>query len=136
MGAVSIIGMPIKEMISILIGSYPASFAYLLIGFIALLPLFLSSWIAQNLLWFYFMVLGVLPLFLIGWDYGRWIFILTMEITICITLTKNTFGNKFFSSPINTVIYTFAIGTGHTGDPLKNGWVSGFSSILRRIMNF
>ena len=136
MGSVSIIGMPIKEMVSTLIGNYPSNFAYLFIGLIALLPLILSSWITQNILWFYFMVLGVLPLFLIGWDYGRWIFILTMEITICLTLTKNTFGNKFFSSPINTVIYTFAIGTGHTGDPLKNGWVSGFSSLLRRIMNF
>jgi hypothetical protein len=136
MGAVSIIGMPIHEMVSILIGSYPASFAYLLIGLIALLPLILSSWITQNFLWFYFMVLGVLPLFLIGWDYGRWIFILTMEITICLTLTKNTFSNRFFSSPINTVVYTFAIGTGHTGDPLKNGWVSSFSSLLRRIINF
>lgn len=136
MGSVSIIGMPVNQMVSTLISSYPSSFIYLFIGLIALMPLILSSWINKNLLWFYFMVVSVSPLFLIGWDYGRWIFILVTEITICVTLTKSTFDNKFFSSPINTLIYTFAIGSGHTGDPLKNGWLSGLSSLLRRIMNF
>jgi hypothetical protein len=136
MGSVSIIGMPIHEMVSTLIGNYPSNFAYLLIGLIALSPLILSNWINQNLLWFYFMALAVLPLFIIGWDYGRWIFILITEITICVTLSKSTFGNKIFSSPMNTIIYTFALGSGHTGDPLKNGWLSGLSSLLRRIMNF
>ncbi len=136
MGSVSIIGMPIKEMVSTLIGNYPSNFTYLIIGLIALFPLIRSNWINQNLLWFYFMLLGVSPLFFIGWDYGRWIFIFITEISICITLTKSPVGHKFFSSPINTVIYTFMLGAGHTGDPLKNGWLSGLSSLYRRIKNF
>jgi len=135
MGSVSIIGMPVSEMVSTLIGNYPSNFIYLFIGLIALSPLIQSSWIHQNLYWFFFMTLGVLPLFLIGWDYGRWIFILVTEITICVTLTKDKIGNKFFATPIYTFVYTFMIGIGHTGDPLKNGWVSAFSSLLRKVTN-
>lgn len=134
-GAVNVLDLNIHDTVSHLLTQFPNYFVYAPILLLTSLPLFLNSWILDNLRWLLIIFLGVSPLFFIGWDYGRWIFIIYMQITICLISSTTTFNRLNRLPPLVIVAYLTVYGFGHTGDPINNGWIAAIPTTILRITN-
>jgi len=134
-GSVSIIGMRLQDMIEHLFKSFPGYFLYIPILILALLPILTTKWIQENRRWVLLMFIGIAPLFFLAWDYGRWIFILATELSICLSLTISNIQAIKIWNPISTFIFVCFWGSGHTGNPVGNGWIGLIPTTIRDLLN-
>jgi hypothetical protein len=134
-GAVDVLGMSFISMIDHLISSYPNYFIYLIYLVLALLPMIFLKSDKLNLVWILFLFIGTAPLYLIAWDYGRWIFLFVLELTICLSVTQVKTKPKNRFNFMTTFLYSFLWGSGHGGDPLQNGWIGALPTLIRNFFN-
>lgn len=134
-GAVDVLGMSFSSMIDHLISSYPIYFIYLIYLFLACLPIVFLKSDKLNLCWILFLFIGTVPLYLIAWDYGRWIFLFVLEITICLSVTQVKVKPKNRFNYMTTFLYSFLWGSGHGGDPLQNGWIGAMPTLIRNFFS-
>lgn len=128
--ALAALGMPASEMLRELVSNlYPAYWTYLLPVALASLPFFaLRFWPRERLIGVVTIV-SVLPLFVLGWDYGRWIFLITAQLSIvALALPERT-------QPMRVPLYgalAFVLlwGFRHYGDPLTEGFAVRWLSTI------
>jgi hypothetical protein len=134
-GAVDVLGMSFSSMIDHLISSYPNYFIYLIYLFLACLPMVFLKSDKLNLCWLIFLFIGTVPLYLIAWDYGRWISLFVLEITICLSVTQVKMKPKNRFNYMTTFLYSILWGSGHGGDPLQNGWIGAMPTLIRNFFS-
>jgi hypothetical protein len=135
-GAVDVLGMSFSSMLSTLSSSYPIYLFYFVFLLIAVIPLSVISSDKLSGLWILTIFAGTLPLYFIAWDYGRWIFIFIVEITIFLSITKVRVRNKAIFNSRSTSIYLLLWGSGHGGNPIENGWIGAIPTLIRKFLGF
>jgi hypothetical protein len=135
-GAVDVLGMSFSSMLSTLSSSYPAYLFYFVFLLLAVMPFSIISSDKLNGLWILAIFAGTLPLYFIAWDYGRWIFIFIVEITICLSITEVRVRNNSMFNSRSTSIYLLLWGSGHGGNPLENGWIGAMPTLIRKFFGF
>jgi len=135
-GAIDILALNLNTAITHLKNDFPGNFLYLIPLVLSIIPFVLGGWLKNNILIFSAVLLGVLPLFFIAWDFGRWIFIINMSLTFIFLSSKPTEVLISSKQAIVIVLYVVFFGFGHGGNPISNGWISAFATILRLIVNF
>lgn len=126
-GALEALGMSASDMAQVLMTYFPAYWTYLLPTALALLPLFALRFLPEQRLITVIVVLAVLPLFFIGWDYGRWIFLATAQLSL-IALARPDRTRPMQVPLYGALAFILLWGFNHAGQPLNDGliirWVS------------
>jgi hypothetical protein len=85
MSAIDALGRSGDRQIDILARQFPLYVVYFPMMLMALLPIVFSDWWRANRLWGFAFIAGVLPLFFLATDYGRWISMLALGCAVCIS---------------------------------------------------
>ena len=136
-GAIETLGFSLSQALVHFKSDYPGYLLYFPLALFGILPLYLTSWFKSHLLLVKQMLLFALPLFLIAWDYGRWISIVVCQATV-LTLMEGNFSKK--RDLLSTIILPNRLkvllliscclwGLGHGGNPLTNGWIGFLPSL-------
>jgi len=113
-GAITFLPKSSHEVFLLLKNEYPRNFLYLIVLVLGLCPIFTSTWFTKDKLNKFYVasiLLFSIPLFFSALDYGRWIFMIVIQITIFIIATSEANSIRFplamykFSIP-----YTFLWG--------------------------
>lgn len=133
-GSVDVLAMEFTYMLQHLREGFPEYFLYVFVLAFAALPIVYVIGLKFHVLLFLFT--GTVPLYLVGWDYGRWIFIFVVASTICVSVTQIKIrSNRCFNS-ITSPLYVLVWGSGHAGDLLQNGWIGAMPATIRRLIGF
>ena len=83
-GAIKWIGVNLSTNIDQLLQCFPEYFIYLLFGLLAIAPYFFTKLVSTHKVYFFWASSFIAPLFLIAFDYGRWIsiFVITTLIVL------------------------------------------------------
>lgn len=136
-GAIETLGFSLGQALEHFKSDYPGYLLYFPLALFGLLPLYLTSWFKSHRRLVNQMMLFALPLFLIAWDYGRWISIVVSQATVLILMEGN-FAKKL--DRLSTIILPYRLkillvisccfwGLGHGGNPLTNGWIGFLPSL-------
>lgn len=112
-GAVDAVGWTLERNISDVLGSFPLYFGYLPLIALAAVPVVASRWFARNWQWAVAIALGVLPLYVIAFDWGRWTHLLAMSLAICIMAGRPGDAFSRVWTPLSTVLYVTLWGIPH-----------------------
>jgi hypothetical protein len=87
-GAIAYLGVSTQGIQSQLFSSdfFPGYFGYLPLLLLAIIPLATTFWFRMNYLWVFLIFSFSLPLYFVGLDYGRWIHVFIMQVTILILM--------------------------------------------------
>jgi hypothetical protein len=129
-GAISALSLSLTDALSHFKSDYPGYFLYFILLSIAFLPIYFSSWYRANRMWAITIFLGVAPLFLVAWDYGRWIFIFIVSVTICMASSRGIKPNRDWRW-YQAITFIAFWGVSHGGNPVTNGMISLVGTFLR-----
>lgn len=141
-GAIQTLGYTIIQAVEHLKSDFPEYFLYFPLAIFGISPILLTNWFKSHIKFSFSVIISALPLFLIAWDYGRWISIVVTQLTIFI-LMENNLAKRRECLPtvvlpnafkILLLLFCLCFGFGHGGNPLSNGWI-GFAPSLVRILN-
>ena len=104
-GAIEAIGWSPDRTRQDLALSFPLYGAYLPYIALALVPVAASRWFRVNWRWALIIAAGVLPLFLVVTDYGRWTHILVIALMLCMTAADPNRAASRIWTPVATVLY-------------------------------
>lgn len=133
LGAISTIDMPLNQAIKLLTHMYPDYLFYAPLLLATIMPFFFIDWFKHNVYWIFFFFLFTSPLYVIAWDYGRWISLFFMESIICLTSVGSISYYYKNSSRLFIVFYALFWGIWHGGSPIQNGLIGGIYSIIKDI---
>jgi hypothetical protein len=136
-GAVAMLSVTLKEAVNQVLANLPESLIYGPILAVGLYPVY-KCWPEQiRKTWIAFIILGVSPLFFIAWDYGRWIFIIVIQLSLIVIFYHKREGDKTNSREVTglfLVSYTTLWGFAHTGNIIANGWIGLVPSTIRYLL--
>ena len=120
-GALAALGMPAGDMVQYLVTeSYPTYWAYLLPLALATLPFFaLRFWPRERLITI-ITIAAVAPLFVLGWDYGRWIFLIVAQLSL-IALARPDRTEPMRVPLYGALAFILLWGFNHSGQPTSEG---------------
>jgi hypothetical protein len=78
------LGQPLDQAVAEVMTRFPLYWTYLWLLPLALLPVLTTPWLRRNWPWFVATALLVLPLYVIGQDYGRWAHLLVVAPALAI----------------------------------------------------
>ena len=133
-GSVDVLALDVDSILRHLRDGFPAYLLFIFILAFATLPLIYSRSFKIYVLLLLFS--GTVPLYLIGWDYGRWIFIFTVSSTICVSVTPMKIRTHSRFNSTTSPMYVLGWGSGHTGDLMQNGWIGAIPAVMRRLIDF
>lgn len=102
-----------KDTLAELGRSYPLYLGYVPLVALALLPALASRWFATHRWWGVALCLGVLPLFFVVTDYGRWTYMLVVAFLIVISADDPGDAWSPLWNPISAVLYVTLWGIPH-----------------------
>ena len=114
-GAVTWLGWNLSDIWEQLAAFFPGylwQVAFLPIG---LLPILLSPWLRRNGWWFALSAAAVLPLYVVGLDYGRWNSVLFMVVSLAIMAGQVDDVTSRVWAPVTTVLFVASWGLPHYG---------------------
>ncbi len=114
---------------------FPTALVYLPLTALALLPVLTNPWAARNWKWIAACAPCIVPLFFVAIDYGRFVHLLVMELSLCIVAEGRTLSGGLRWSAIPTVVYVTIWGVPYM-DPLAGPYPFwfGLASTLTRIV--
>ena len=112
-----------------------ASYFYILLYLLSLLPLFFDKNLLNNFKYYLFINVSFFPLFLIAFDWGRWIYIMSIcNLAIYIISEKNIVNSKF---KYLLILYPFLFRIEHCCKPsIEISYLSFLRNIEYLINNF
>ena len=136
-GAIGTLGYSLTQALEHFKSDYPGYILYLPLALVSFLPIYFTSWYESHRSLVKQVVFATIPLFLIAWDYGRWISIIVTQLTILILMESFFKKSHTHLSRINLpyrlkLLLLFSCcfwGLGHGGNPLTNGWIGFFPSL-------
>jgi hypothetical protein len=126
-GAISALGTPTQEIHSQLLSYFPAYFGYLPLLLLAIIPILTTSWFRKNKLWVLLIFSFSLPLYFFGYDYGRWIHMFIVQITILIIFKGIELEKNFVWNSAAVTFFVTLWGIQHSGY-IKWGTNSAFNT--------
>lgn len=120
-GALAALGTPIAtEALNLYSLMFPAYWAYLVPGALALIPFFVLRFLPGE--WFVsiLITLATLPLFLVAWDYGRWIFLIASQLSL-ISLAQARSLQPMRLPMYGALAYVLLWAFEHVGQPASMG---------------
>ena len=126
--ALAALGMPASEMITVLVSSlFPSYWGYLLPIALATLPFFALRYWPRERLITVITIIAVAPLFVLAWDYGRWIFLVVAQLSL-ITLARPDRTEPMRVPLYGALAFISLWGMQHFGLPMTDGigirWLS------------
>jgi hypothetical protein len=130
--SISSMGWPASLQLSKVFAHIQVHSVYLIFFALALLPIYLSSWWKQNWPFFLAVLVCVSPAFMIATDYGRWVSIIIMCLTLTIMSHSEEYKvHSFFNNRIVGLIYICSWGMPWYADFLKDiKWLGFFSTVF------
>lgn len=112
-----------------------ATYKYMILFLISTIPLFFDKNIFQNFKSYIFIGFSFIPLFLLGYDWGRWINILSICYLSIYLISKKTPYNKFYTLILIFLPFTYTIE--HCCDPVtKINFLNFKSNFIYILENF
>lgn len=101
---------------------FPAYWGYLIPAALALVPLFAVRFLPKHWVIAVIIVATSAPLFFVAWDYGRWIFLITAQLSlIALAITRRN-GTASFRVPLYAAMaFILLWGVEHVSQPLTPG---------------
>ena len=119
-GSIKVIGVTANETHGWVIQNFPNYLGYLPFLFLALLPILSSKWSKQNKSIIISTLIVISPIFFVAVDYGRWIFIVVMQLTICFIATSNSEdASSNLWSPLSILLFISLWGMPHSDVPIS-----------------
>ncbi len=115
-GAISVIGQSLTNAIQAMSTQFPAYLAYVPLALLALVPFLLLR--APNVIWLLLLVsyVSLIPLFMTGIDYGRWIYLATALVSIAfLTIGQQRPGRAFKVPFLMAIVYISVWSLPYTG---------------------
>jgi hypothetical protein len=101
---------------------FPGYWAYLIPAGLALLPLFAVRFLPKHWVVATVIVATASPLFLIAWDYGRWIFLITAQLSLIALAINRRDKEVAIRVPLYAALaFILLWGVEHVGQPLTPG---------------
>ena len=131
-GALAAVGMPLGDMVDHLINeSFPGYWSYLLAAALASLPFFALRFFPRERFIGLVVVVAIAPLFVIGWDYGRWIFLVVAQLSL-LALARPDRAQPMRVPLYGALAFILLWGFNHSGQAMSDGlairWLSSFLS--------
>jgi len=135
-GAIDTLTITLSEAVTHLKGDYPANLLYFVFLLLGLLPLMTTYWFQENFKWIIALFAGILPLYFIAWDYGRWNYMFICQVTIVFVFSDKFRSEAAYLTKYRWTIYSAAPfillwGVWHGGNPINNGLVGALFTTLR-----
>ena len=138
-GAIAVLEMSISQAMEHFNDAYPGYFFYIPLAFISFLPIKFSEWYLTNRKTALYSGILISPLFIVAWDYGRWISMYVTQLTIIILFERYfSKGSKISMSGLvltksqGIALFIMGLwGLGHGGNPITNGWLGFFATLSR-----
>lgn len=131
-GALGALNESATSMRHTLLGYFPSYWNYLLPAALATLPFFALRLLPTH--WWVGLLVAVslAPLFLVAWDYGRWIFLWTAQMSlIALAWSRTSRVAPMRVSAVGALAFILLWGFNHAGEPLNEGLgIRWLSSIL------
>jgi len=121
-GGIEAIGWTPEKAAMDLAVAFPVYAGFAVAIVLALLPVVLSRWFRQNWGWAVLVALGVLPLFFIVTDYGRWTHVLVIALMFCMTANDPWQATSRSWTGFGTFLYVTMWGLPHWVDPATSVW--------------
>jgi hypothetical protein len=113
-GAVESLTITTIQAIKLVLQTYPLYLGYLPLLLLSLLPIITTNWFKSNKTFVFICILTTSPLFIVATDYGRWIFILVMQLTICLMSRKSVESSGGWTA-LSCVLFICLWGLPHSG---------------------
>lgn len=120
-GGIEALGWTSQRAITDVAVSFPLYLGFLPLIALALAPVISSRWFRSNWGWAAAITIGVLPLFFVVTDYGRWIHILVMALTFCATADEPAATASRLWNPLSALLYVALWAMPHHIAP-DGGW--------------
>lgn len=121
-GAIRWIGVDSEQALREVRESFPLFLGFLPLALLALLPIVLSPWFQRHWRWALAAALAIAPLFVVATDFGRWTFMLVMELTICIMASGRDDALSPRWTPLAAVLFVVTWGMPHWLMPAAGAW--------------
>lgn len=123
-GAFAWMGRGLSDSLASVTENLAVHSGYLAIAALACLPIALSPWLRRYWPWALAAFVSILPLFVLGIDYGRWIHIVVVELSICIAAVHHKWVESPLWNPLSTVLFVGLWGVPHAAPtpPAVPGW--------------
>jgi hypothetical protein len=116
-GAIEAIGWTLEKNVEDVLLALPLYVKYIPLIALSALPIVASRWFSRNWRWALAVVLGMLPLFVIAIDWGRWVHILAVSMAVCIMASRPGDAYSPIWTPLATALYLLLWGIPHvSGD--------------------
>jgi hypothetical protein len=135
-GAIAWMGRGVNESLQLVTTNLPVYSGYLFMLALAILPLALTPWLRRYWLWALAAAISIAPLFVLGIDYGRWIHILVMELTICMTVAnKDLIASKLWN-PLSVGLFVSVWAIPHAAPSPANIASWPFKGLIATLINW
>ena len=104
-GAVAWMGRSLQDSLNLVAKDAPTYSGYLFMAALAVLPIALSPWLRRYWAWALAVAIGIAPLFVLGIDYGRWLHILVIELSICIAVSHRDLIESRLWNPLSVGLF-------------------------------
>lgn len=128
-GALAALNESATSMQQTLLGYFPSYWNYLLPAALATLPFFALRLLPKHWWVGALVAVSLAPLFLVAWDYGRWIFLWTAQMSLlALAWSRTSRVAPMRVSFVGALAFILLWGFNHAGDPLNEGlgirWLS------------
>ena len=137
-GAVAMLGVTLHEAFAQIIANLPDSLIFLPILALGLYPIYICWPKRVNKVWIMVVILGVSPLFFVAWDYGRWVFMIVVQLSLIVIFSDDNKSLGSSSAKVTEKLlvgYTTMWGFAHTGTLFSNGWIGLLPSLARFLID-
>ena len=123
-GAVAWMGRSLQDSVDLIDKGAATNSGYLVMMALALLPIALSPWLRRYWVWALVAAIGIAPLFALGIDYGRWVHILVIELSICIAASQRDLIESRLWNPLSVGLFVtmWALPHANPTTPGVPGW--------------
>lgn len=123
-GAFAWMGRGLNDSLASVTQNLAVHSGYLVVLALAALPIALSPWLRIHWRWAIAALMGILPLFVLGIDYGRWIHILVIELSVCIAVAGKKLVESSLWNPLSVGLYVSLWGVPHAAPTPSDlaGW--------------
>jgi hypothetical protein len=135
-GAIAWMGRSLTDSLNLVGQNLAVHSGYLVMLALAVLPIVVSPWLRRYWGWALAAVVGIAPLFVLGIDYGRWVHILVVEISICMIAANRELLESKLWNPLSAVLFVSLWGIPHAAPTPANlaGWP--FKGLLATLINW
>jgi hypothetical protein len=123
-GAIAWMGRSLDASLQLVDENLAVHSGYLVMLALAVLPVALSPWLRRYWKWALACAVGIAPLFVLGIDYGRWIHILIVEVSIMIMASHVKLVESKLWNPLSVGLFITMWGIPHAAPTPANlpGW--------------